>query len=95
MRELKTAKPQHGGKRPGAGQPKKAPTKVISVRVLVEDYEILKAKINDVVKNHNAPPKDFLPIKFEVNKDGDVIKGITITHNDGTSYNSMPCTPNF
>jgi len=45
-------KNQHGGKRPGAGQPKKAPTKVISVRVLVDDYDVLKGKINEVVKEY-------------------------------------------
>ena len=48
---------KHGGKRPGAGQPKKAPTKVISVRVLVEDYDVLKVKINEVVK-------DYIKLKY-------------------------------
>jgi len=45
-------KNQHGGKRPGSGAKKKSPTKVISVRVLIDDYDVLKGMINQTVKNY-------------------------------------------
>jgi hypothetical protein len=83
-------KNQHGGKRPGSGAKKKSSTKVISVRVLVEDYEVLKAKINEVVKDHYIIPKDFLPIEFKSNVVDGVLQSITITHKGGTGYTSMP-----
>ena len=39
-----------GGARKGAGRKKKLPTKTISVRVPLEKYEELKAKIKALVK---------------------------------------------
>jgi hypothetical protein len=43
-------KNQHGGKRPGSGAKKKAPTKVLSVRVLESKFEEIKSKLAQIIK---------------------------------------------
>lgn len=46
---MKDKKETRGGARPGAGQPKKAPTKTISVRVPEIHYEALKQLISKTI----------------------------------------------
>lgn len=42
-------KEKRGGRRPGAGQPKKEPTKTISNRVPEKHYDALKALISKLI----------------------------------------------
>ena len=41
---------KRGGSRPGSGQPKKAPTKVITFRVKKEWVAIIKAMVNQKIE---------------------------------------------
>lgn len=43
-------KPTRGGSRPGSGQPKKAPTKVITFRVRADIAEPFKIKAKAIIK---------------------------------------------
>ncbi|MBC7399829.1 MAG: hypothetical protein H7289_07765 [Mucilaginibacter sp.] len=44
-------KETRGGKRPGSGQPKKAPTKTISFRVRVELVDRIKEAVKQIVSD--------------------------------------------
>lgn len=46
----KPIKPTRGGKRKGAGRPKKAPTRVVSFRVELPKVEPVKKLVNDYLK---------------------------------------------
>ena len=46
----KMTKPTRGGSRPGSGQPKKAPTKVITFRVREEWVAIVKAIVKEKIE---------------------------------------------
>lgn len=47
---MKKKKENRGGRRPGSGQPKKAPTKTVSFRVRLEFVEPLKKLVKDAIK---------------------------------------------
>jgi hypothetical protein len=40
----------HGGRRKGSGQPKKAPTKTIAVRVQEKHYDEIKEKVKALIQ---------------------------------------------
>lgn len=71
---INNVNPTQEPKRPG--QPKKAPTKVLSVRILEEDYDALKAKIEELVKDY----KKDNPTKLLSEKGLIVLKPNTLFH---------------
>lgn len=48
---MKIKKENRGGKRPGSGQPRKAPTKTVSFRVTVELVDKIKEAVKQIVSD--------------------------------------------
>ena len=46
-------KSKRGGKRPGAGRPKSAPTEVITFRVEIKHVEPIKTMVKEYLKTRN------------------------------------------